>query len=859
MFERFTDRARKVMALANQEAQRFNHEYIGTEHILLGLVKEGSGVGANVLKNLDVDLRKVRLEVEKLVKSGPDMVTMGKLPQTPRAKKVIEYAIEEARNLNHNYVGTEHLLLGLLREHEGVAAQVLMNLGLKLDDVREEVLNLLGAGVDPEETTGGEESSGGGSSSSSGKSKGGKSKTPALDSFGRDLTELAREGSLDPVIGRAHEIERLVQILCRRTKNNPVLLGEAGVGKTAIVEGLAQKIIGQDVPEILIDRRIVVLDLAMMVAGTKYRGQFEERIKAVMNEVRRAKNVLLFIDELHTLVGAGGAEGAIDASNVLKPALSRGEIQCVGATTLDEYRKYIEKDGALERRFQTIMVEPPNKEDTVQIIKGIRDKYEAHHRVQITDEAVEAAVEMSDRYISARVQPDKSIDVIDEAGARIRLKSMSKPPNLADIEEQIERLSIEKDEAVKAADYERAAELRDKAESLRREKEQIQRDWRAKSKEIDGVVDEEVIAEVVSKMTGVPLTRLEKEESQRLLQLEDELHKTVVSQDDAVKIVSKAIRVSRAGLRDQRLPVGSFMFVGPSGVGKTLLAKALAEFMFGEQDALIRIDMSEYMEKHNVSRLIGAPPGYVGYEEGGQLTEQIRRRPYSVVLLDEIEKAHPDVFNMLLQVMEEGQLTDSFGRHVDFRNVILILTSNVGADLIKNKAGFGFAKHDEDADYDKIKKTLQSEIERYFRPEFINRLDEIVVFRPLNKEDLHTVVDFELGKVFKRLVERGMELELDDAAKDFLIDKGYNPDFGARPLRRAISKYVEDPLAEGILKEDFHDGQIIKVTREDEKDYLKFVGEDKPAAPEDDKSAEGDNGEEGTDTEEPAEAGAESS
>ncbi|MEM8738980.1 MAG: ATP-dependent Clp protease ATP-binding subunit [Planctomycetota bacterium] len=848
MFERFTDRARKVMALANQEAQRFNHEYIGTEHILLGLVKEGSGVGANVLKNLDVDLRKVRLEVEKLVKSGPDMVTMGKLPQTPRAKKVIEYAIEEARNLNHNYVGTEHLLLGLLREHEGVAAQVLMNLGLKLDDVREEVLNLLGAGVDPEEATGGDEGSSG--SSGSGKSaKSGKSKTPALDSFGRDLTELAREGTLDPVIGRAHEIERLVQILCRRTKNNPVLLGEAGVGKTAIVEGLAQQIIAQDVPEILIERRIVVLDLAMMVAGTKYRGQFEERIKAVMNEVRRAKNVLLFIDELHTLVGAGGAEGAIDASNVLKPALSRGEIQCVGATTLDEYRKYIEKDGALERRFQTIMVEPPNKEDTVEIIKGLRDRYEAHHRVQITDEAVEAAVEMSDRYISARVQPDKSIDVIDEAGARIRLKSMSKPPNLADIEEQIERLSIDKDEAVKAADYERAAELRDKAESLRREKEQIQRDWRAKAKEVDGVVDEEVIAEVVSKMTGVPLTRLEKAESQRLLQLEDELHKTVVSQDEAVKIVSKAIRVSRAGLRDQRLPVGSFMFVGPSGVGKTLLAKALAEFMFGEQDALIRIDMSEYMEKHNVSRLIGAPPGYVGYEEGGQLTEQIRRRPYSVVLLDEIEKAHPDVFNMLLQVMEEGQLTDSFGRHVDFRNVIMILTSNVGAELIKNKAGFGFAKHDPEADYDKIKKTLQTEIERYFRPEFINRLDEIVVFRSLVKEDLHTVVDYELAKVFKRLTERGLELSLDKSAKDFLIDKGYNPDFGARPLRRAISKYVEDPLAEAILRDDFHDGQIIKVTRQDEKDHLSFVGEDKPEEAE---QSPDEN------TEEPAEAGAES-
>ncbi len=840
MFERFTDRARKVMALANQEAQRFNHEYIGTEHILLGLVKEGSGVGANVLKNLDVDLRKVRLEVEKLVKSGPDMVTMGKLPQTPRAKKVIEYAIEEARNLNHNYVGTEHLLLGLLREHEGVAAQVLMNLGLKLEEVREEVLNLLGAGVDPEEATGGEESGG--------KATKAKSKTPALDSFGRDLTELAREGSLDPVIGRANEIERLIQILCRRTKNNPVLLGEAGVGKTAIVEGLAQQIIDNDVPEILIDRRIVVLDLAMMVAGTKYRGQFEERIKAVMNEVRRAKNVLLFIDELHTLVGAGGAEGAIDASNVLKPALSRGEIQCVGATTLDEYRKYIEKDGALERRFQTILVEPPNKKDTVKIIKGLRDRYEAHHRVQITDAAVEAAVEMSDRYITARVQPDKSIDVIDEAGARIRLKSMSKPPNLAEIEEKIERLSINKDEAVKAADYEKAAELRDKAESLRREKEQIQRDWRAKAKEVDGVVDEDVIAEVVSKMTGVPLTRLEKAETERLLKLEDELHKTVVSQDDAIKKISRAIRRARSGLKDPKRPMGSFIFVGPSGVGKTLLSKALAEFMFGDADALIRIDMSEYMEKHNVSRLIGAPPGYVGYEEGGQLTEQIRRRPYAVVLLDEIEKAHPDVFNMLLQIMEEGQLTDSFGRHVDFRNVVLIMTSNIGAELIKNKGGFGFAKQDSEADYEKIKKTLMTEIERYFRPEFINRLDDTIVFRPLNRDDLVGIVDYELSKVFKRLVDRGMDLELDQPAKEFLIDKGYNPDFGARPLRRAIEQYVEDPLSESILRDEFHAGQVIKVTRKEEEDHLSFRAEDKPASPEAEAEA----------MPEPAEAGAES-
>ncbi|MGH7214440.1 MAG: ATP-dependent Clp protease ATP-binding subunit, partial [Tepidisphaeraceae bacterium] len=604
MFERFTDRARKVMALANQEAQRFNHEYIGTEHILLGLVKEGSGVGANVLKNLDVDLRKVRLEVEKLVKSGPDMVTMGKLPQTPRAKKVIEYAIEEARNLNHNYVGTEHLLLGLLREHDGVAAQVLMNLGLKLEDVREEVLNLLGAGVESEEPQQQEKQSG----------AKGKSKTPALDSFGRDLTELAKGGELDPVIGRKNEIERVIQILCRRQKNNPVLLGEAGVGKTAIVEGLAQMVVGNSVPEILHDRRIVVLDLAMMVAGTKYRGQFEERIKAVMNEVRRAKNVILFIDELHTLVGAGGAEGAIDASNVLKPALSRGEIQCIGATTFDEYRKYIEKDAALARRFQPINVEPPSKTDTIEILKGLRDRYEAHHRVQILDQAIEAAVEMSDRYITGRCLPDKAIDVLDEAGARIRLRSMTKPPNLAELEEQIERLSIQKDEAVKNAEYEEAAKLRDQAEALRAKKEEMQRQWRERAKEVDGVVDEEVIAEVVSKMTGVPLTRLEKEEATRLLELENELHKRVVSQDEAIRAIAKTIRRARSGLKDPHRPMGSFLFLGPSGVGKTLLSKALAEFMFGDEDALVQIDMSEYMEKHNVSRLIGALPGYVGYE-----------------------------------------------------------------------------------------------------------------------------------------------------------------------------------------------------------------------------------------------------
>ncbi|NLW86217.1 MAG: ATP-dependent Clp protease ATP-binding subunit [Planctomycetes bacterium] len=829
MFERFTERARKVMALANQEAQRFNHEYIGTEHILLGLVKEGSGVGANVLKNLGVDLHKVRVEVEKLVKAGPDMVTMGKLPTTPRAKKVTEYAIEEARNLNHNYIGTEHLLLGLLREHDGVAAQVLMNLGLKLEEVREEVLTLLGAGAEAEEPA----PAAAGAPGEPQRAARAKSKTPALDSFGRDLTDLAREGQLDPVIGRSDEIERVIQVLCRRTKNNPVLLGEAGVGKTAIVEGLAQKIISNDVPELLHERRIVALDLAMMVAGTKYRGQFEERIKAVMNEVRRAKNVILFIDELHTLVGAGGAEGAIDAANVLKPSLSRGEIQCIGATTMDEYRKYIEKDGALERRFQTIMVNPPSKEQTLEILKGLRDRYEAHHRVRITDVALEKSVELSSRYITGRVQPDKAIDVIDESGARIRLKSMTKPPDLAGIEAQIEKLQIEKDEAVKNADYERAAELRDKADTLRLKKEELQQTWRERATEADGVVDEEVVAEVVSKMTGVPLTRLEKEEAQRLLELENELHKRVVSQDEAIKAVAKSIRRARSGLKDPRRPMGSFIFAGPSGVGKTLLSKALAEFMFGDEEALIQMDMSEYMEKHNVSRLIGAPPGYVGYEEGGQLTERIRRRPYAVVLLDEIEKAHPDVFNMLLQIMEEGHLTDSFGRRVDFRNTVLILTTNIGAEMIKSKGGFGFAKRDEETTYEKMKDMLHKEVERYFRPEFLNRLDDIIVFKSLTRNDLVSIVDYELRKVRKRLAEEhGLELELTEEARQFLIDKGYNPDFGARPLRRAIEQHIEDPISEDILRGAYKGLKKVTVSLKVDGDnkHLFFEGKDSKEA-----------------------------
>lgn len=818
MFERFTDRARKVMALANQEAQRFNHEHIGTEHILLGLVKEGSGVGATVLKNLDVDIKKLRLEVEKYVKSGPDLVSMGKLPQTPRAKKVIEYAIEEARSLNHNYVGTEHILLGLLRETEGVAAQVLMGIGLKLEDVRQEVLNLLGAGVDIEP---GEIGMKMGPTMARPKPK---SKTPALDSFGRDLTELAANKELDPVIGRKNEIERLIQILCRRTKNNPVLLGEAGVGKTAIVEGLSQQIVNKEVPELLKDKRIVVLDLAMMVAGTKYRGQFEERIKAVINEVRRAKNVVLFIDELHTLVGAGGAEGAIDASNVLKPALARGEVQCIGATTLDEYRKHVEKDGALERRFQTIIVEPPSKDETLDILRGLRDRYEAHHRVHFTDEALFQAVELSNRYIAGRCLPDKAIDVVDEAGARVRLKNMTQPPDLTEIEAKVEKLQREKDEAVKNADYERAAALRDEAQQMMDQKNKMQKEWYDKNRESTGEVDEEVIAEVVSKMTGVPLTRLEKKEAQRLLELEAELHKRVVSQDEAITAIAKAVRRSRSGLKDPNRPMGCFVFLGPSGVGKTLLARALAEFLFSDESALVQLDMSEFMEKHNVSRLVGAPPGYVGYEEGGQLTERIRRRPYAVLLLDEIEKAHPDVYNMLLQIMEEGRLTDNFGRYIDFKNTILIMTSNIGAELIKNQSGFGFGKKTAEASYEKMKDLLHKETERHFRPEFLNRLDDVIVFKPLTRDDLQTVVDYELAKVFKRVIEHGLSLEPTQRAKEFLIDKGYNPEFGARPLRRAIEHYIEDPLSEATLRGEFKDKNLIRIDVQDE-EHLNFEGE----------------------------------
>jgi ATP-dependent Clp protease ATP-binding subunit ClpC len=852
MFDRFTDRAKKVMSFARQEAMKFNHEYIGTEHILLGLVQEGSGVAANVLKNMTIDLEKIRHEVEKIVKTGPSMVTMGQLPFTPRAKKVLELSMEEASQLAHNYIGTEHLLLGLIRENEGIAAQVLMNLGVKLDEVREEVLEFLGASENSgeEESESGESmgssGGGGGSSSSSGSGQpagNSKSKTPALDSFGRDLTELAREGNkLDPVIGRDSEIERVIQILSRRTKNNPVLLGEAGVGKTAIVEGLAQRIVKGTVPEILRRKRLVVLDLAMMVAGTKYRGQFEERIKAVMTEVRRAKDVMLFIDELHTLVGAGGAEGAIDASNVLKPALSRGEVQCIGATTLDEYRKYIEKDGALERRFQTVNVEPPTPEQTLEILKGLRDRYEAHHRITYTDGAFQAAVDLSTRYITGRFLPDKAIDVIDEAGARVRIKSMTAPPDLREMDLEITRLNKEKEEAVAGQDFERAADLRDQAFKLGKKKEEIQREWRERenSRESGGIVDEEVIAETVSKMTGIPLSRLDQAEADRLLRMEQELGKDVINQERAIHAIAKAVRRSRAGLKDPNRPMGSFVFLGPSGVGKTHLSKSLAKFMFGSEDAIIQIDMSEYMEKYNASRLVGAPPGYVGYEEGGQLTEKVRRRPYSVVLLDEIEKAHPDIFNMLLQIMEEGRLTDSFGRHIDFRNVVLIMTSNIGANLIKNSTGLGFGKNPnaKESGHEKMRELIQGEVERHFRPEFINRLDEIVVFNQLTREDMQRIVENELVKVNKRMKQKGHTLEVDQTVIDWMIEKSFHEDFGARPLKRGIEKHLEDPLSEQILKGQLDTPYVIKAMVKDGEVHFEMTAI--PVAPKPEPAKSGD-------------------
>jgi len=805
MFDKLTEKAQKVLRGARLEAQRMGHQYIGTEHLLLGLVREGSGVAATVLQRLGVDPKRIRLEVEKVVRDGSDVVSTGREANlAPMAQEACKYAAEEAKRMGRNYVGTEHILLGLLRAEDSPAAQVLMNLGVEYEEVHESVMELLGPELDDEE---GEEQDA--------RAPSGKSKTPALDSFGRDLTMQARAGELDPVIGREHEIERVIQVLCRRKKNNPVLLGEAGVGKTAIVEGLAQDIVNSNVPRLLRDRRIVVVDLALMVAGTKYRGQFEERIKAVMQEVVKARNIILFIDELHTLVGAGGAEGAIDASNVLKPALARGELQCIGATTPDEYRKYIEKDGALERRFQTIVVDPPSRDETVEIIKGLRERYETHHCVQITDEAIRDATELSTQYVTGRFLPDKALDVVDEACSLVRLRSMSVTPEMRKLQQDLARLSAEKDDAVLAQDFERAASLRDQIDKLQQEQRLLD-EAELESAEVVGIVDEDVIREVVSKMTGVPLARLEVEEASRLLQMEEEVHRMVVSQTEAVNAVSRAIRRSRSGMKDPRRPMASFLFIGPTGVGKTLLARSLARFMFGNEDALIQIDMSEYMEKHNVSRLVGAPPGYVGYDEGGQLTERIRRRPYSVVLFDEIENAHSDVFNMLLQIMEDGRLTDSFGRRVDFSNCVLIMTSNIGAEVIRNSSGLGFRKQSEEVDYQTMKKQLMEQVEKHFRPEFLNRIDDIIVFHGLNRSDLAQIVKLELDKVRERLDARDMKLVVRKKAIDLVIDKGYNPEFGARPLRRAIEKYVEDPLSERILAGKFTSGRIVVDVLDDE-------------------------------------------
>ncbi len=801
MFNRFTERARKVIILAKEEARRFNHDYIGTEHILLGLIREGEGVAAAVLQKLEVSLENIRLEIEKLVQPGPTTQIIGDIPFTPRAKKALELAAEEARSLGHNYIGTEHLLLGLIREGEGIASQVLLNLGMDLSSVRNEVMSLLGSALPGMNQPG---------------APGAKSKTPALDAFGRDLTALARENKLDPVIDRKMEIERVVQILSRRTKNNPVLLGEAGVGKTAIVEGLAQLIIAGNIPEVLRGKRIVVLDLALMVAGTKYRGQFEERIKAIMEEIKRSQDVIIFIDELHTLVGAGAAEGAIDASNIMKPSLSRGEMQCIGATTINEYRKYIEKDAALERRFQTIMVEPPTVEQTVEILKGLRDKYEAHHRVTFKDESLEAAAVLSDRYITGRFMPDKAIDLIDEAGSRARLNVLIVPDNIKQIEANVESLRKEKEAYIKSQDFEKAASLRDQERTARQELERLNKEWSQAKDKMRPEVTGEDIAKILAQWTGIPIFRLEEKESEKLLKIEEELHKRVVGQQEAIEAIAHAVRRSRAGIKDPKRPIGSFIFLGPTGVGKTLLARALAEFMFGDEDALLQIDMSEYMEKFNVSRLIGAPPGYVGYEEGGQLTERVRRRPYAVILLDEIEKAHPDVFNLLLQVFEEGRLTDSFGRKVNFKNTIIIMTSNVGAELIRKTGSLGFKSQKEEGTYQEMKEKLLEAVKHAFKPEFLNRIDDIVVFKQLVKEDLSKIIDIEIGYVIARLKEQKISLEVNQEAKELLIEKGFDPVFGARPLKRTIQRFLEDPLANEIISKKYKEGSLIKVTRKNE-------------------------------------------
>ncbi len=811
----FTPRAQQVLALARKEADRFNHNFVGTEHLLLGLIKLGQGVAVNVLQKMGLDLETVRLEVEKQVGTGPDQKQVGNIPYTPRVKKVLNLASKEAKQLQHTYVGTEHILLGLLREGDGVAARVLKNLDIDIEQTRQEILkeldpNFAMSDEEMEEDEEGEEEA---------PTKGGKkgNKTPALRAFGRDLTEIARKGEMDPVIGRADEIERVIQILCRRTKNNPVLLGEAGVGKTAIVEGLAQEIIAGNVPEILRDRRVVTLDLALMVAGTKYRGQFEERIKAVMDEIRRAKNVILFIDELHTIVGAGSAEGTMDASNIIKPALSRAELQCVGATTLNEYRKYIEKDAALERRFQTVKVEAPSIDEAVEILKGLRVKYEDHHHAEISDEAVEASVRLSDRYITARYLPDKAIDVMDEAGSRARIKTMTRPPEIKELEQKIEEIKEKKEEAIKEQDFERAAAMRDEEKQAKENLETSMEEWKAASADNRVVISDEDIMQVISKWTGIPLQRMEKDEIKKLLSMEKTLEETIIGQSDAVEALSKALRRSRADLKDPIRPIGAFALLGPTGVGKTLLAKTIAKELFGDPKALIQIDMSEYMEKFASSRLVGSPPGYVGFEEGGQLTEQVRRRPYSVVLFDEIEKAHPDVANMLLQILEEGKLTDSQGRTVDFRNTIILLTSNVGAESAKRSKAIGFNNTDEDVDYEKMKELIMDEAKKAFRPEFLNRLDDVIVFHSLDKQALMKILDLEIIKVVERLEKKDINLVLDDKARDFLVKKGHDPEYGARPMRRAVERFMEDPLAEEILRDKLTEGQPIQVSSDEDK------------------------------------------